>query len=328
MWKPLSIVSGLILLSAGGIMYTQVRNPLLSERKQKAAAENNKKSAERNKLESKEARAKSDTDLADSKALLDKNTRAKNDAQAAKDQKNTELTTATTEKDAAAKELADLEQKLKDLGGLERLVAELKLLEAKKATLDTGIANTKDAIASTIAHKNATDKVIAGLKQLDLWQKTGTMDPKFRTRVAAVNPDLGFVVLAEGNASRVVKQAKFDVVRGESTVGRLVVTHIEQNRSICEVVPGSVAAGDSILPGDLVVVNSASTPRSLAAAAGTEKSEEKKDAAAPAEAAAPADPADPFAAPAADAPAPAAEAPAADSPAPAAEAPMEESSGN
>lgn len=313
-------------------MYTQVRNPFLSERAQLAAAKKNQTSAKLNEQESKKARAQSDSDLTDSKALLDKNTRIKNEAQSAKDEKNAELTKTTGEKDAAAKELADLEQRLKDLGGLERLVAELKVLEAKKGVLDTGIANTKGAIAATIAHKEATDKVIAGLKQLDLWQKTGTMAATFRSRVSAVNPELGFVVLSDGNASKVVRGAKLDAKRGDSTVARLVVTHIEQNRSICEVVPGSVAAGDSVLPGDLVVVNGASTPRSLASAAGKEKTdksaEKKADAADPASA--PAE-SDPFASPAAPAeaptPAPAETTPPAEA-TPPAEEPKAESSGN
>ena len=263
MWKPLSIVSGLLLLGAGGVMYTQIRPAIQSEMKQREAATLNKQSAEANKRASDLAHTQSEKDLGDSKVLLAKNTGGKNTAQAAKDEKKAEVDKTTTEKDAAAKELADLEQKLKDLGGLPRLVAELKVLEAKQAQFTLEVANTKGAIASTIAHKESTDKVIAGLKQLDLWQKTGTIAPSFRTRVASVNPDLGFVVLPAGNASKVTLKAKLDVRRGDATVGKLIVTSVEQNRSICEIIPGSVAAGDQILPGDVVVVNEGSTPRSL-----------------------------------------------------------------
>jgi hypothetical protein len=81
--------------------------------------------------------------------------------------------------------------------------------------------------------------------------------------VAAVNPDLGFVVLSHGNSSNVTKGAKFDVYRGNKGVARLVVTHLEQNRSIAEVIPGTVAAGDAVQPGDLAVVSSSSTPTAL-----------------------------------------------------------------
>jgi len=298
MWKPLSIVSGLLLLGAGGVMYTQIRPDYQSEMKQKEAATLNKQSAEANKRASDLAHTQSEKDLGDSKALLAKNTGGKNTAQAAKDEKKAEVDKTTTEKDAAAKELADLEQKLKDLGGLPRLVAELKVLEAKQAQFTLEVANSKGAIASTISHKDSTDKVIAGLKQLDQWQKSGTIDRSFRTRVASVNPDLGFVVIPAGNASKVTMKAKLDVKRGDTTVGKLLVTSIEQNRSICEVIPGSVAAGDQILPGDVVVVNEASTPGSLTVPAptGPAKPAPMKPAVDPT--AAPADvPADPFAPP-------------------------------
>ncbi len=307
MWKPLSIVSGLLLLGAGGIMYTQIRPDYLSEMKQREAARANKTLAGLNQGESAAASDKSGKDLGESKVLLAKRIGEKNTAQATKDEKKTEVDKNTAEKDAAAKELADLENKLKDLGGLPRLVAELKVLEAKQALLTSEVSNTKGAIASTIAHKEATDKVIAGLKQLDLWQKTGTMAAGFRSRVSAVNPDSGYVVLAAGNASKVTQKAKFDVVRGGVIVGKLIATTVEQNRTICEVIPGSVAAGDQILPGDSVIVNAASTPRALSVPTAP-ASAPKPAAATPADpTAAPAvAPADPFAAP----PAPDAAAPA------------------
>jgi hypothetical protein len=263
MWKPLSIVSGLLLLVAGGIMFTQIRGTIQSERKQLAAAKANKESALANQQESKKARAQSDTDLDEAKNELAKNTRQKNEEQARKDAKVQEVGTASGEKDAAAKALAEIEEKLKGLGGLERLVADLNVLKAKKATLESSIVNTKGAIESTVAHKQATDEVIAALKLRDLYQKSGTMVAGFRSRVAAVNPDLGFVVLAHGNASNVTKGAKFDVYRGSKGVARLVVTHLEQNRAIAEVIPGTVAAGDGVQPGDLAVVSASSTPTSL-----------------------------------------------------------------
>ncbi len=309
MWKPLSIVSGLLLLlGAGGVMYTQIRPDYLSEMKQLEAAKTNKTSADLNRRASDTAHTNSEKDLGDSKVLLGKNTGVKNTAQAAKDEKQAEVTKTTGEKDAAAKELADLEQKLKDLGGLPRLVAELKVLEAKQAQLTLEVANTKGAIESTIAHKDATDKVISGLKQLELWQKTGTVAAGFRTRVSAVNPELGFVVLPVGNDRKVTQKSKFDILRGGSLVGKVIVTTLEQNQSICEIIPGSVAAGDRIMPGDVAIVNESSTPKSLtvstpAAPAAKKPAANRVGAADPAAGTAP----DPFAAP----PAPDAAAPAA-----------------
>ncbi|HWB04136.1 MAG TPA: hypothetical protein VG796_14000 [Verrucomicrobiales bacterium] len=320
MWKPLSIISGLLLLIAGGIMYTQVQYPLRSEKLQAKAANDNLALANANQVESKKARAQSDTDLADAKNELAANSQKKATALAAKEKKVAEVTETTAKKDAAAKELADLENKLKDLGGLARLVAELKELEAKKTTLDASIENTKGAIASTIAHREATDKVIAGLKLRDIYQRTGTIVESFKTFVSAVNPELGFVVLAHGNASNVTKGAKFDITRNGALIAKVTVTQLEQTRAIAEIVPGTLAAGETIMPGDRASVNVSSTPSSLAASV---KKPDAKPAAKPgaADATKPAEPAavDPFASP--DGAAPPAEKPAptppAETPAPA-----------
>lgn len=264
MWKPLSVISGLVLLAAGGVMYTQVRNPILSERKQLENAKKNKETALETQKASKAALAQAGTDVEDAKRLLAANQSKKNDAQSAKDAKVAEVTATTGEKDTAAKELAELEEKLKGLGSLDQLLADLKVLEAKKALLTSNIDNTKGAIQSSISQKEATDKVVSALQLKELYQKTGTMVANFRSRVSAVNPELGFVVLSHGNASNVTKGAKFDVYRGERGVARIIVTHLEQNRSIAEVIPGTQAAGESVLPGDVAVISSVSTPRSMA----------------------------------------------------------------
>jgi hypothetical protein len=106
---------------------------------------------------------------------------------------------------------------------------------------------------------------VAQLKLRDIYQRTGTVVEGFTSFVSAVNPELGFVVLAHGNASNVTKGAKFDVVRGGAAIAKITVTRIEQSRAYAEIVPGTLAAGESILPGDRAVVNAGSTPRALAA---------------------------------------------------------------
>ena len=297
MWKPLSIISGLILLATGGIMFTQVQNQIRSEREQAKAAKTNLDSALKNQAESNKAKATSETDLSDAKTELAANSQKKATALATKEQKVAEVGKSSMERDTVAKELADLETRLKDLGGLARLVAELKELEAKKATLDSGIQNSKAAIAATIAHREATDKVIAQLKNRDLFQKTGTVVESFRTYVSAVNPELGFVILAHGDNSNVTKGAKFDIVRGDKLIAKIVVTHLEPNKSTAEIVSGSLAAGESILPGDRAVVNAASTPKSLAAMANRSAAKPAPGAKKPGAAKPAAPPADPFASP-------------------------------
>jgi chemotaxis protein histidine kinase CheA len=319
MWKPLSIVSGVALLAAGGIEYVMVRPQLIAEKTQLANAGGNKKTAEKSRTAMEEAAKTSEADLAKVKDKLTKEEKAKAEAAAKKDEVAKLAEEAAAAKEAASKDLAEVEQKMKDMGGIDTLVAEMKSQEAKRLEYDKQISVAKSAIESSLAGKAVLDKQISEIKRIDNWQQTGTMAAGFRSRITAVNPDWGFVTIGAGNAASVVRQAKLDVVRGSSVVGKIIVTSISPNSSSAEIVPGSVAPGDSILPGDQVKTGAGSMPGSAPAAPSAAKPAPAK-AAAPAapEAAKPAAEADPFA-PAVEAPAkPTAEAPApATEPAPA-----------
>jgi len=330
MWKPLSVVSGILLLGAGGIMYTQVRPNYLSEVKQRDAAIANRASALANEKESRKANAQSKVDLIDSQKLLQGNTEKRNLAQQVKDKTVEEREAKAKAQETAQTDLNKLKEELRGLGNLEVVVAELKALEAKSAQLNNEIANTKAATESLITHKGSTEKVISALKIREIYQKTGTVKAGTTSRVTEVNPEYGFIVLAHGNKSNITKNSKWDVVRDNTSVAKLIVTTIEQNRSIAEVIPGTKANGVQILPGDRVVVAASSTPAALAASVTSSARTPAAGAAAPAGAPAvpAADPAltDPFSsgtsAPAVEPIEKPADAPAAD--APAADAPKEE----
>ena len=313
MWKPLSIASGAVLLAAGGITYTQVRPDLIGEKTEVSNAKENLVKAQTNLSNAEKAKSAADTALKASEASLTKFESEKTAAAAKKDETAKAVEAETAVKDAASKELTDLELRMKDIGGVDAMVAELKKQEETRAKYESQISDRRSGIASAVSRKASTDKLIADLKRLDLWQKSGTMDASFSSRVTAVNPDWGFVTIGAGNSSRVVKQAKLDVIRGGTAVGKVIVTHVSPGQSVAEIVQGSVAPGDSILPGDVVRVGEGSKP---AAPTTQPVAPAAKPAAGGAKPAA-AEPADPFATP--DAAAPAATetpaAPAADAPA-------------
>lgn len=299
MWKPLSIVSGVALLAAGGITYTMVRPAYIAEHKQSEASAKNLASAEKLKLDAEAAEKQADKDLESQKTGLTKSQAEKAAAAAEKEEVAKAYEEQVLVKDSAAKELDDTKKKIADFGDIPTMAAELKSLESKRIEYDGQIESAKSGIASAINRKAGTDKLIASVKRIDLWQRTGTMADSFSSRVIAVNPEWGFIKISAGNSASVVNNAKLDVIRGGSFVGTVIVTHVDPSTSTAEIVPGSVAAGDSILPGDRVRVNEASKGSRMKA----EPPAPKPDApAAPAAGAAPAE-----AAPApAPAPAPAA----------------------
>lgn len=295
MWKPLSIVSGVALLAGAGIMFSMVRPVFIAERKQVGLATENQEKARKQRTEAEAAVKTAETELTAIKGTLTKAEAERVAAAAKKDEAAKAVEAAMAEKETASKEIAELETKLKDLGGLDTLVADLKAQEAKRVEYDRQISTAKSEIESALARKASMDKQIAELKRIDQWQQSGTMAPTFRSRITAVNPDWGFVTIGAGNNASVVRQAKLDVVRGNSVVGRVIVTHVSPNSSAAEIVPGSVAPGDSILPGDQVKTGSGSLPSSQRPAPAAPAPSTPAKPVADAAPAAPAAPADPFA---------------------------------
>jgi len=265
MWKPLSIVSGLVLVGTGGLMHFVVKPLYQSEMAQNAASKTNLELANAHLAKATTNSNNARADLAKSETFLTEAQSKKEAAKTAKAKAVKDTEDAQTQKDADEKALAELSEKLKGLGGLDEVVAKLKTLEAKKAQLESDKKNTIDATAALVAHKKATDEVIAALKLREIYQKTGTVKEGSSTRIVEVSPEMGYFGFAGGNNSNITKNSKWDVVRDNTIIARLVVTNIQQSQSIAELVPGTLVQGNQVMPGDRVVVSASSTPRALAA---------------------------------------------------------------
>lgn len=323
MWKGLSIFSGILLFATAVVNYL-VMSQMQNEIK-------NKDDAYKNAQDSKSYVTQATENLNDNKKELLADTELAR-------QMNRDLIEAKGKKEAAVKKLeadtkvltdtkakkTELDAKLASLGGLEAIVAELNRLGAKKTENDAQIQQKEAAQALALQKKQQTESSIAALKKKDLMQKTGLMNDTFTGSITNIDSQWGFIMINKGNSSNVVKNAKLDVKRGSDVVATLVVTNVQPNASICDVVPGTLAAGQQLQAGDRVVVNQASSESKNIATPVEGAPATPSAPGAPAAPAAPAkDPFAPAAAPAAPdpfAPAPAAPAPAA-APGPEAAAP-------
>ena len=150
----------------------------------------------------------------------------------------------------------------------------------------------------------------AKLRDAEARGRRGVVAPEFTARVSKFFPEWHFAILNKGNSGGVFANADLEVKRGKNVIAKLKVKNVEQNGSVAEVVPGSLAAGDMIRTGDVVVASSTQSVVKPEAAPAADSAAKPDAAAAPAGAApapaAPAMSADPFGA----APAPAAAAPA------------------
>ena len=316
MWKGLAIFSGILLLGAAGVNYMTVAQ-MSTELKLRNEAEKNASDSEAHLKKGSDYREDNKKALAAATARAQQMNRDLVDAKAKTETVTKKLTSDTATLDDVKKNKDALDKTLADLGGLKVIVAELEALGAKK-TDNTATISNKEAVVS-LAHQkeDQTNSVIAAFKKKELMQSSGLMNDSFSGAISGIDPQWGFIMINKGNASSVVKGAKLDVKRGSEKIATIVVTNVQPNSSICDIINGTLATGKTLQPGDRLVINEASSEKNLAAPTAPAPGAPAPEAGgAPAPApAAPANTPDPFA--------PAPSAPAETETAPDAAAPME-----
>lgn len=316
MWKGLAIFSGILLLGAAGVNYMTVAQ-MSTELKLRNEAEKNASDSEAHLKKGSDYRQDNKKALEAATARAQQMNRDLVDAKAKTETVTKKLTSDTATLDDVKKNKDTLDKTLADLGGLKVIVAELEALGAKK-TDNTATISNKEAVVS-LAHQkeDQTNSVIAAFKKKELMQSSGLMNDSFSGAISGIDPQWGFIMINKGNASSVVKGAKLDVKRGSEKIATIVVTNVQPNSSICDIINGTLATGKTLQPGDRLVINEASSEKNLAAPTAPAPGAPAPEAGgAPAPApAAPANTPDPFA--------PAPSAPAEAETAPDAAAPME-----
>lgn len=328
-WKILSALSAVCLGVACYFAWSN-QKLLLEERKREGFANDN---------------------LAEMKAHIAKAEEAKKSRETQRDMANQELeTTKTSVADFAAKvqtadqELAavktNLEQTTKvvtqnqkqidEAGDIKTLLTKIDAITKERAEAEAALANQTQHLAAAQERITSLTNAAKEAEEREARGRRGIVDDDFTAKVAHSYTDWGFVVLNKGNGGGVFANADLEVKRGKDVVAKLKVRDVEQNSSVADLVKGSLAEGEHIRAGDLVVAAAEQSAKTAAAkapdgtaAAGTPTPAAATPAAgaamgadpfgapaAPAAAPAPAMGGDPFGAPAAPAPAAAPAAPA------------------
>ncbi|MHA3770644.1 hypothetical protein ACXR0O_03790 [Verrucomicrobiota bacterium sgz303538] len=234
------------------------------------------------------------TDLSSTKSQLDNTkkdlTKTKDDLTAANkqiDDTKQKLTAAETERDEAKKKaddlngqiaarektIAELEDKLKgtspDKPGVPGLTAEqaAELQEQlKRAVAERDeLKAVQDTLNQRVQEADQRAQVAQStIKRYEL----GVARQGLTGRVLAVNQGWNFVVLDVGDRQGAAVNAPLLVLRGGQPIARLKVTSVEPSTSIADVIPGSIARGATVQPGDSVVFagNRNQTPQPVGAA--------------------------------------------------------------
>ena len=205
-------------------------------------------------------------------------------------------------------QVTSVQKQIADAGDIEKLVAQIEKLRQEQRDAEGAVANQNQRVASAQEDLGQITKQITALRDSEARGRRGIVSPEFTARIAQYFPAWDFAILNKGNASGVFANADLEVKRGRDVIAKLKVRNVEQHSSIADLVPGTLASGDSIRDGDVVVAaanQSAAQPEKpktdapatpADGAAGT-----AAQAPAPAPGGAPAMGSDPFAAPAAGA---------------------------
>lgn len=288
-WKILSALTAVCLGTACYFAWANQKS-LVEERKRETYAKANLEQQKAHIAQAEEAKKNRETQLATANKDLETTKTAVVDTTAKAQTKEQELAVVKTNLEQLTKLVNDLQKQIDDAGDIKALLAQIESIKKERAEKEAELANQTQRFAAaqekvnqlTAAAKEAEDREARG--------RRGIVDSDFTAKVAQSFTDWGFVVLNKGNGGGVFANADLEVKRGKEIVAKLKVRNVEQNSSVADLVKGTLAEGERIRPGDLVV---AAAEQSAKTSTGP-----KGGAAAPAPAAAPGAPAAPAAAPA------------------------------
>ena len=254
MWVKISIAALVIALLGGAMYYLDNEEALTKERKECGSRYKNL-NALREEFTSEKTKyveflVKNEGLTADINALTkqkDELEAANQELASANEAKKSELQTQQTD-------LAELQSKSKDMESIQAIADRIKGLEEESKQLQVvkqGEQSKHDAIVAEteqlVVNNNA-------LRQLKADQDAHLSPPNLKTRVSQVIDDFNVVVI-EGGASDlgVVPGSKLAVMRDGNKIAELDVNAVESRVSTATVLPSTVAAGERVEAGDVVV---------------------------------------------------------------------------
>lgn len=325
-WKILSALSAVCLGTACYFAWAN-QKLLVEERKREGFANENLTAMTAHIAKAEEAKKSRETQRNMANQELETTKTSVADFAAKVQTAEQELAAVKTNLEQTAKVVAQNQKLIDEAGDIKALLAQIEAIKKERAEAESALANQIQHLAAAQERITSLTNAAKEAEEREARGRRGIVDDDFTAKVAYSYTDWGFVVLNKGNGGGVFANADLEVKRGKDVVAKLKVRDVEQNSSVADLVKGSLAEGERIRSGDLVVAaaeqsaktsspktseGAAAAPATGAAgaapaatppAAGAAMGSDPFGAPAPAPAAAPAMGADPFGAPAAPAPA-------------------------
>lgn len=312
-WKILSALTAVCLGTACYFAWANQKS-LVEERKRETYAKANLDEQKAHIVQAEEAKKNRETQLATANKDLETTKTEVVDVTAKAQTKEQELAVVKTNLEQITKIVNDLQKQIDEAGDIKALLAQIETIKKERAEAEAALSNQSQHLAAAQERVTSLTNAAKEAEEREARGRRGIVDTDFTAKVAQSYTDWGFVVLNKGNGGGVFANADLEVKRGKEVLAKLKVRNVEQNSSVADLVKGSLAEGERIRAGDLVVAaaeQSAKTaaPKGAAGAAaapGAPAAPTAPGGVPAAPGAAPAMGADPFGAPAAAPGAPAA----------------------
>ncbi len=252
MWKILAVIAAVLLVGAS---YFSWQNKTVAEQKSKELGKEKDTLVARQKdlSDAKEEIVSYNQSIMALQDETEKLATQKIDFDNKVVQADSELKLLETQVKVADEKLGRARLLIKDFHDIESIRSQMA--ETRTEIEETEILKVKKEAELEQNDKEIENlaKVAAELSALKKDQEAGVIRGDFETTIAKAYNKWGFVVVNGGNDQGVVHNAQLDVYRRGSFLCKLLVTQVEANQSVADIIPGSLQVGQSVLPGDVVV---------------------------------------------------------------------------
>lgn len=251
-WKILSALSVVCLAGAAAFAWFYQKD-MDKERTYLAEANANVKAAENHKKAVTEALKSNDATIAGIQEELAKAKEEVLKLNADVQEKETALALIKANLDQVTTQVSSVEQEIKAVGDVETLVAQIEKLKKDQLDAEGAVANQNQRVAAAKEQYETVLAQITKARDAEALGRRGIVAPDFTARIAQYFPEWDFAILSKGNAQGVFANADLEVKRGRQVIAKLKVRNVEQYGAIADLIPGSLAEGNALRAGDIVV---------------------------------------------------------------------------
>jgi len=175
---------------------------------------------------------------------------------ASNDDMKSQIESKTAKTESNRNQLDEIRTKISRIGNIREIAGKMKNMRVELDELGQSITDNEASLANLAAQNSATEADAATRKnELDTFSK-GESLPSVRTRIRNIYPTWGFVTLSDGNNIGILTNSTLNIVRGDETVGRLLVTAVESRSATATIIPDSIGEDIVLMVGDRVVPGS------------------------------------------------------------------------